>query len=352
MIKNLQALRFVFSFCILVSHLLGQSHSTFGLGEYGVSGFFILSGFVLSVAYGKKIDQGTFRTGKFFVKQWAKLYPLHITTFVLAIFYEAHYGTHFSWQQLLPPILLMQSWIPNDWFHYIPNGSSWSLCGFFFFYLLFSSVYVLVNRMRASRLLPVLILGLAIYYTVILCLPEATVYPFTYTSPIMRLPDFTLGIVLCRLMRSRYGDTAKKWLMNKNVLTLTVIETIVLIAPVISFLVYGKTNAAVRCVSLFWPFVCAQLLLFSWTDNAKGLVTRLLQTPVVMFLGSISFEIYLTHMFVVPIARSVAFKMGLNPIGFVALLLAIAGSFPLAWIAKRWLVEPVFNWLKPRLRIS
>lgn len=351
MIKNIQALRFVFSFSILVSHLLGQSLSTFGLGEYGVSGFFVLSGFVLSVAYGSKIENGTFRTGKFFIKQWAKLYPLHIVTFVLAIFYDAYCGAHYNWQQLVPPVFLVQSWIPDDWFHYIPNGSSWSLCGFFFFYILFSSLFQIINHIKPGRLVMLLALSLTAYFAIILCLPETMVYTFVYTSPLMRLPEFVLGISLCRFMRSDYGQAIKVWIIKRDVWQLTILETFILAAPVLSFLVYGRTNAAVRCVSLFWPFVSAQLLLFSWSDNGRGLITRLIQTPAVMFLGGISFEIYLTHMFVVPIAKYIAFKMGLCPTGIVALAIAIAGSFPLAWLAKRCLVEPVFNYLKPRLKI-
>lgn len=352
MIRNLQALRFVFSFSIFVSHLLGQSLSTFGLGEYGVSGFFILSGFVLSVAYGRKIEEGRFTTRKFFVKQWAKLYPLHIATFILAIFYEAHYGAHYKLVQLIPPVFLLQSWIPVDWFHHIPNGSSWSLCGFFFFYIVFSSIYLIVNRMKPGRLMTLLVVGLALYLAVILCVPESLVYPLVYMSPLMRLPEFILGISLCRFMRSDSGEAAKVWLTRRSVPELTAIEAVVLLAPIVTFLVYGNTNHAIRCVSLFWPFVCAQLLLFSLSDNANGYVTRLLHTPAVMFLGGISFEIYLTHMFVIPIARSVAFKMGLNPVGIVALLLSIAGAFPLAWLAKRYLVEPAFNFLTRDGKVS
>ena len=349
MIRNLQGLRFIFSFNILISHLLGQASSTFGLDEFGVSGFFVLSGFVLSVAYGTKIENGTFRTGKLFLRQWAKIYPLHLATFILDIFYSAHYGTYYNWRQLLPPVFLLQSWIPDDWYHYIPNGSSWSLSGFFFFYILFSSAYLIIHRMRTRVLLTTLTLGAASYMAIILSLPESTVYPFIYTSPIMRLPEFILGISLCRLMRSDCGDCAKAWLLKRSAWQLTLIESVVLVSPVITFLVYGQTNPAIRCVSLFWPFVGAQLLLFSWNDNGNGLITRLFHTPAVIFLGGISFELYLTHMFVVPIARSIAFKIGLCPIGIVALLFAIAGSFPLAWLSKRFFVEPLFNYFKQRI---
>ena len=67
-----------------------------------------------------------------------------------------------------------------------------------------------------------------------------------------------------------------------------------------------------------------------------------------MFLGGISFEIYLTHMFVVPVARSIAFKMGYSPTGILALALALSVAIPLAWSAKRWVVEPAFHKLYTR----
>lgn len=348
MIKNLQALRFVFSFCILVSHLLGQQLSTFGLGEYGVCGFFILSGFILSIAYGRKIDGHNFTTRQFFFKQWAKLYPLHLATFLLAIIYDAHYGISYHWGQLVPPVFLVQGWIPDSWFHYIPNGSSWSLCSFFFFYLLFSTLYLFFNRLSTRKLTAILAVGIAGYLILVISLPESLTYSFVYISPLMRLPEFILGISLSRLVRSDFGEKAKQWFATCSVWKLSVIEAIALVCPVITFLAYGYLLPSVRCVSLFWPFVGLQLLLFTWGDSAKGLVTRLLHTRPVMFLGGISFEIYLTHMFVVPVARSMAFKLGYNPTGILALALALSVAIPLAWSAKRWVVEPAFHKLYTR----
>ena len=349
MIRNLQSLRFVFSFSILISHFLGHEYSTFGLGEYGVAGFFILSGFVLSVAYGRKIENGQFQTWPFFCKQWAKLYPLHLATFIIAIFYEAYYGRFYEWYQLLPPVFLVQSWIPDESFHFIPNGSSWSLCGFFFFYLLFSMLFVWLNRLPLRRLLAGIVLGMALYVMIALCLPERMVYAFLYTSPLMRLPDFVIGIILYRLLRSDAGEQIKERITACPSPLLTAIETLVLVAPVVAFLGYDAAHPALRCVSLFWLFVAAQLLLFSWTDSASGLVTRLFHSRPVMFLGGISFEIYLIHMFVVPSARSVASRLGLDPISPVALLAAAVLSVLLSYMAKRYFVDKTFAYLKPYL---
>ena len=130
---------------------------------------------------------------------------MHITTFLLGIAYEAHYGNFYEWFRLVPPVFLVQSWIPNEWFHYIPNGSSWSLCAFFFFYTLFSFAYMWIHRLSLHRLLALLSMMLVAYFMVVLMIPERFVYAFVYPSPLMRLPEFILGIALCRLMRSKSG---------------------------------------------------------------------------------------------------------------------------------------------------
>ena len=54
MIHTLQSLRFIFIMLVVLSHYIGSSFD-FG-GECGVSFFFMLSGFVLSLAYSERIS--------------------------------------------------------------------------------------------------------------------------------------------------------------------------------------------------------------------------------------------------------------------------------------------------------
>ena len=76
MIQTLQSLRFIFIMLIVFSHIIGKSFD-FG-GECGVSFFFMLSGFVLSLAYGRKVEERQFSTRSFVLRQLLKFYPLHI----------------------------------------------------------------------------------------------------------------------------------------------------------------------------------------------------------------------------------------------------------------------------------
>ena len=84
MIRTLQSLRLIFILLVLFSHLSWGDvpPPRFG-GECGVSLFFMLSGFVLSIGYGAKIEEGRFSLKTFYLKQLAKCYPLHLLTLLL-----------------------------------------------------------------------------------------------------------------------------------------------------------------------------------------------------------------------------------------------------------------------------
>jgi len=307
----------------------------------------MLSGFVLSFAYGKKIEQAQFRTWKFFCRQWVKIYPLHIATFLLAILYEAYYGSFYEWYRLLPPVFLVQSWIPDDAFHYIPNGSSWALCGFFFFYLIFQGLYLILNRLTMRNMIGWMVVVLTLYVVIAVNVPNNMVYPFVYTSPIMRLFDFVGGVVLFRLVSSELGMKITRGFNRCHQGLLTVIEVGTLVLPVLSFAAYFHVDGALRCVSLFWLFVAVQLAVFFWSDQSNGWITRMMHSKPVQFLGAISFEFYLIHMFIVPSARSLAFRTGFPPVGIASFIISFSISILLAYVAKRYYVDRIVYYFKP-----
>ena len=108
-IATFQSLRFVFIMLIVFSHIIGKSFD-YG-GECGVSFFFMLSGFVLSLGYGDSVRVGQFSTRRFFLRQLSKFYPLHLLMLVVFVVLDARLGIIYNWQHLLPSVLLLQSWI-------------------------------------------------------------------------------------------------------------------------------------------------------------------------------------------------------------------------------------------------
>lgn len=141
MIKDLQSLRFIFVLLVFMSHITWTDTSFDFGGECGVAFFFILSGFVLSVGFGAKVETGMFRRRPFLIKQLLKFYPLHIIMMIVMLLMDMRIGMYTEPYLLLPNILLLQSWFPDDKFYFVANGSSWFLSDMMFFYLMFPLLY-------------------------------------------------------------------------------------------------------------------------------------------------------------------------------------------------------------------
>ena len=85
MIRTLNSLRFILILMIVISHStlpISQDLINY-LGEFPVAIFFVISGFVLSLSKGEKLQKEVLGNRIFFLSRIIKLYPLHIL--ILAI---------------------------------------------------------------------------------------------------------------------------------------------------------------------------------------------------------------------------------------------------------------------------
>ena len=126
-------------------------------GYLGVDLFFILSGFVLSLAYSERI-QKDFKSGIvefFFARVW-RIFPLHwfsLAIFVLLVeaFPENFWGPGpFTLGALVASAALVQDWIPSTALAW--NHPSWSLSAEWAAYLLFPFLIVAIGLLRDRTL--------------------------------------------------------------------------------------------------------------------------------------------------------------------------------------------------------
>ena len=334
MIKTLQSFRFVFVMLMVLSHVIGKAFD-YG-GECAVSYFFILSGFVLSLAYGRKISQDQFCPRRFLIQQFMKFYPLHLLTFLFMVVLDARLGVYYEWYRLLPNILLLQSWIPHDSFYFVANGSSWFLCDVMFFYAVFKPLYLFLNRQSCRRLLlmgAVLVLG---YLVLAFSIPLSSVNSILYASPLTRLIDFIIGILLYRVYVSSWGTGLEHWLQRQNIAVLTTIEAALILSVAALFFVGQALTIRLACTSMYWFVMPVFILVFAKTDTLNGLISRLLHHPALLWLGGISFEIFLLHMPVIRVVKSLSASLGITSpilIGAVTALIMVL----LSYLAKIYL---------------
>ncbi|MFD2721968.1 acyltransferase family protein [Hymenobacter monticola] len=235
MIKPLTSLRFLFAFMVFGSHLQFFDAGAYpgfarwydlilGEGFIGVSFFFILSGFILSLNYDERLLSRRVSFQEFWVARVARVYPLHLVTLLLALglmLYSSEPGSGpfgnvaTGISVLLTNATLLQAFIPEMGYYFSYNWPSWSISDEMFFYFTFPFlVFLLVRNKLLLR--GGWVLFLAVPFLMQLS-GEDEYHKLFYINPFFRLVDFLLGIALHqvyrlgivgRAYRSRWGATA------------------------------------------------------------------------------------------------------------------------------------------------
>ena len=175
--------------------------SAFGAGNTGVSFFFILSGFVLSWSTPRST-----RAFGFWRKRFARIYPLHLATalLALALAFTLAPGTKPDLDELVANLLLVHSWVGNGAFYQSVNPVSWSLACEAFFYFLFPLLIIPLRRIggRGNQIVVAacIVLEFLIPATAGYLFPARSLNFLLYYFPFARLPEFVLGMALAQVV--------------------------------------------------------------------------------------------------------------------------------------------------------
>ena len=236
----LEWLRFILGLYIVVFHTLhyypsisSWSGYVTGLGFFATSTFFILSGFLLTHVYLRpQPPDGRYglREPKrsFLIRRLANLYPIHIGAMVItvavmavlpvlkltpedatasirAVMIDVNNGESIwhtmsnreMWAAALENVTLLHAWNP---YYLTFNPPTWSISTLFFFYMTFPWLAVwLWHRRRPMRWLAFINL-LYLVPPIVVILWTAWDAPETgilHRNPLIRLPEFAAGILLC-----------------------------------------------------------------------------------------------------------------------------------------------------------
>lgn len=332
-LKPLTSLRF-FAALAVVAHHVGA----FPAGYLGVTFFFILSGFILAYRYAGKIRTGE-DVRSFWQKRFARVYPAHILTLVAALPLLAHPiagTTSDNLMSIVPSLLLLQSWVPDNGVYFGLNAVSWSISNEAFFYLVCPFLLPLLAGIRlrtalAASCATLLLLGIGA-----LLWHWAGSSPLThwlfYINPFVRLPEFVLGVVLgLAFHRSPTANFGTRW------------ELASVIFALLSITVIAKLGMNAFTYSLaFIPASAAAVYVFA---RGNGALTRALSTQALVKLGEASFMLYMIHQLMI---RYALFFGGSKIVAAFAGLAAIALSLPL----HRWFELPMQRALRPRVQIT
>jgi peptidoglycan/LPS O-acetylase OafA/YrhL len=331
-------------------------------GHVGVTFFFVLSGFILAWCYHRSFGTADDATRpatsrRFWRARFARVWPLHAAMFVAFVplaLQEAGLNVAglvtTAWQGVVN-LLLLQSWLPiggpdglSDTF----NGPSWTLSVEALFYVLFPLLATLL--VRRARWGTAQLALFAVGAWVALGTLGVAVAGLDRGEWIMRVfpptrfADFAIGVALGLIVvqgiqhrvldgRSTIRPTSTGW---------TTLEATALAAACASPLVWALAASNVLPATLgpSWfhlPTIVAAIWVVSLERGSIS--RRLLALRPLVWLGEISYALYLVHLFIV----LAAYRIGLFDLlgGWGASLLLIAVSIGLSGIVHERFEKPV-----------
>jgi len=260
--------------------------------------FFVLSGFVIAANYQQRLLDG-FGVGRFLLLRLGRLYPLHFAvltlfigsellkvlrrTLIPATLWSLNPIAPFSAPQQAPDtifanLLLIQSLHVFDFLTW--NVASWSISTEFYTYAVFAACLVGFRRHAWIALLFAMIGGPVLIAT----LSEHNMNTHYDWGIVRCIYGFAAGAMAWNVYR-KWGGELGKWLSG------SIAEWGMLGLVVVFVSVAGTT-----LLSIAAPYVFALVVLvFAFEAGAASAVLRL--RPLV-FLGTVSYSIYMTHVFV------------------------------------------------------
>jgi peptidoglycan/LPS O-acetylase OafA/YrhL len=257
--------------------------------------FFVLSGFVIAHGYGRRIvDGGSYL--RFLVLRLGRIYPLHVAVLLLFLAFEAlrHFvpalagqgAPPFSDGNTLPQFLSSLALLNGIGFEdrLTWNGPSWSISAEVWTYFLFGGAVLLLAGRTFIALAAAIVVGATVLF---LCSPhfmDAT-WDFGFARCIY---GFSLGALLYGLSMESLARPERG---QANAAAWTTME-IAAVALTVGFVSFAADNA----VGIAAPFVFA--IVVAVFAHERGLVSRLLRSRFLLWLGALSYGIYMVHIFV------------------------------------------------------
>ena len=286
MIGSLQSLRFIFAIMIFLHHFSVDGKGLFEAGgTCGVAFFMILSGFVMSFGYEKKVQLVSFNYQSYITKRLIRVYPLHLLC--LSGFIIIHLFSLSVEQsvELLPNLLLLQSWIPVKSFYFSGNAVSWCLSCMMFFYLVFPFLIKGLNKYSTRTICMIGFPILAAYSLALFTIPDDWGHPLLYISPLFRLLDFALGILLYQLFLKIEAQGLGEKIRSLSFSNKSYLEFSCILLLVIMLVIFPIIPIRYAYASYWWAIMSVIILLFALFNKSGGGNFQALKQTYIPIIG-------------------------------------------------------------------
>lgn len=285
MLVELESLRGIAALFVVVFHI-PKWHPVLDIGIINnaylmVELFFVLSGYVIFTAYHDRLNC-FYDVLKFQFLRFGRLYPVHVL--FLLVFVGIEFAKFFAAQKMgiispnsvpfgnndlaafVKNIFLVQAMLPYQNLTF--NNPSWSISVEFYTYLFFAITVLLAGRFR------VLVFAIVAAVSLMLLSSDMT---FGMVALLRCLAGFLLGCLSAYVI-DKYDFTLPKLSLPAACLALV---------AYLQFKAFGEHDTVV--------FALTVAIVFALVKTDDSVLKRALRMPVFLWIGKISYSIYMAH---------------------------------------------------------
>lgn len=322
---DVQGLRAIAVLAVLAYH---TNSGWMKAGFVGVDVFFVISGFIITALLTERAIK--VELGAFYLSRIKRILPAYFVMLTIVCMVSAILFLPDDFEFFRNSLKSASLFFSNHYFadfgsYFAPKADelpllhTWSLAIEMQFYLFFPLLVICLPKGLRLPVFTILALGL-FAWSGFRTLEDK--HDFLYFSLIARIPEFMVGAVVALVMCNRR--------LNPQVSSALGVLGAILLA--LSFTMIER-----QAFPGFWsilPCLGAGLVIAA----RRGPVSALLSTPLMVWIGGISYSLYLWHW---PVLALVRYYTGQYELTSAGLLVFACCSLALAWLSYRYVEIPV-----------
>jgi peptidoglycan/LPS O-acetylase OafA/YrhL len=411
-IPALTGLRFIAAISVALAH--GLAHMTtlpgadpfwriwlINFAAFGMSAFFVLSGFVIHYNYSNSIMDNRWRgAANFFSARFARLYPLYITCIMLSLYDHGYFFNLLSgndpemkqqfWELSPYYITMTQSWKfsivgSNALIYGYPFSGiaavSWSISTEFFFYIAYPFICITILRLRTPRQI-VAVAGLIAAGALVLmrcaydysaAIDQFGVSHFgpiaglsygvqdsfwrwlIYFAPYSRLPEFILGCLIAALYRKIETHEPSAF-ENRVAFILALLSMLAIVGLTLVAAQPSNPTPFLQFLHMNFGFAIPVSLLIFCFARYRNAISAPLSSNLMIRCGDASYSIYFLHIIIIPAAGLEVLHVGqsraFTSIVLIRLGVALLITVSFSLVTYQLIEVPARRWLRRMLTIE
>lgn len=314
---EIDGLRAIAVISVIIYHL---NENWLSGGFLGVDIFFVISGFLITGIIITEIQQNSFSLKQFYTRRIKRIYPAFITVMALVSFIASAIFIYNDFNKLRKTIELAIAFLSNfylgltqGYFDLSANENPvlhiWSLAVEEQYYLIFPLILILAYK--KFREVKVLFIITLILFFILLATSfvsanfykEVLHQPNIYYLSNLRFPELLVGSLL-----AIYHNLSNKVQLSKQVNNiLAILSTLLLFS---CLFLMNNNIAFIPGITLILPCIFTALIIHTTSQN--NIIKLCLSNKVIVFIGKISYSLYLYHWIFIAFAYYITGEKQIN----------------------------------------